>query len=158
MNTTSPHQIRRASVSGRMAYVLAALGVAVFQACQPGSGTASSQVVPVGRVTVITDSQITAMGVQTAWQAVRLRAPRLTYGTDASGQPVNVRIEVPSSVNADQTPLLVVDGAQVSDLMYLDEIPATDVRSIRILDGQAAGALYGLQGFGGAIVVETKRR
>ena len=151
----APRHDARAAVL-RATVALGVLAVLLIEACQPPAQTARSQVPPVGSETVISDSQIAGMGVQTAWQAVRLRAPRLTYGQDATGQPTRVRIDVPSSVNADETPLLVVDGAQVSYLMYLDEIPASDVRFIRILSGQAASALYGLRGFGGAIVVQTK--
>jgi hypothetical protein len=68
-----------------------------------------------------------------------------------------VTIQPRSSVNADETPLLVVDGMRVSDLGYLSAIPASDVHAIRILDSGAAEPLYGLSAAGGAIIVETKR-
>jgi len=68
-----------------------------------------------------------------------------------------VRIQEPHSVNADETPLLVVDGMQAGDISYLDQIPASDVHAIHILDSEAAEPIYGLRAAGGAIVVETKR-
>ena len=97
------------------------------------------------------------MSVRTAWDAVRLRAPRFTFGQDAAGRPAGVRIQERRSINADETPLLVVDGVQMSDIDYLRQIPASDVHAIRILNAEAAEPLYGLRAAGGAIVVETKR-
>ena len=97
------------------------------------------------------------MSVRTAWDAVRLRAPRFAFGLDPAGRPAGVRIQAQRSVNADETPLLVVDGVQVFDIEYLMQIPASDVHAIRILSAEAAEPLYGLRAAGGAIVVETKR-
>jgi len=97
------------------------------------------------------------MSVRTAWDAVRLRAPRFNFGLGPTGTPTRVRIQEPQSVNADPTPLLVVDGVQVGDIDYLRQIPASDVHAIHILRAEAAEPLYGLAAAGGAIVVETKR-
>ena len=97
------------------------------------------------------------MSVRTAWDAVRQLAPRFTFGPDAEGRPAGVRIQERRSINADETPLLVVDGVQMSDIDYLRQIPASDVHAIRILNAEAAEPLYGLRAAGGAIVVETKR-
>jgi len=46
---------------------------------------------------------------------------------------------------------------QAGDISYLDQIPASDVHAIHILDSEAAEPIYGLRAAGGAIVVETKR-
>ena len=110
-----------------------------------------------GRETLITEAEIARMSVRTAWDAVRLRAPRFTFGLDPTGRPTRVRMQEQRSVNADETPLLVVDGVQMFDLEYLNQIPASDVHAIRILTAEAAEPLYGLRAAGGAIVVETKR-
>jgi len=110
-----------------------------------------------GRTIVISDSDIVRMGVRTAWDAVRMRVPRFAFASDASGRPTSVRIQEPRSVNADQTPLLVVDGAQVPDVGYLRDIQASEIRSIRVIDGEAAQQLYGLSAASGAIVVQTKQ-
>jgi len=110
------------------------------------------------RETLITEDEIARMSVRTAWDVVRMRAPRFSAGADSTtGAPSHVRIQEPHSVNADETPLLVVDGMQAGDLSYLEEIPATDVHAIHILDSDAAEPIYGLRAAGGAIVVETKR-
>ena len=110
-----------------------------------------------GRETLITEAEIARMSVRTAWDAVLLRVPRFSFGLDPTGRPTRVRMQEQRSVNADETPLLVVDGVQMFDLEYLNQIPASDVHVIRILSAEAAEPLYGLRAAGGAIVVETKR-
>ena len=68
-----------------------------------------------------------------------------------------MRIREQRSVNADETPLLVVDGEPVSEIEYLRQIPSSEVHAIRVLNAETAEPLYGLRAAGGAIVVETKR-
>ncbi len=97
------------------------------------------------------------MSVRTAWDVVRMRAPRIAFATNASGGLTGVRIQEPRSVNADETPLLVVDGMQILDIQYLNQIATSDIRVIRILTSEAAQPRYGLRAAGGAIVVETKK-
>jgi len=109
-----------------------------------------------GGGTVITEEEIARMSVRSAWDVVRMRAPRFFAANDANGRPTNVRIQEPRSANADETPLLVVDGVSMSDVSYLQEIAASDVHLIRILNAEAAEPFYGLRAAGGAIVVETK--
>lgn len=142
---------------------LLALAAIAFSGCQPPPGARPAAVAPrtsnliAGRETVITAAEIAQMGASTAWDVVRMRAPRLTFTQAQNGKPATVRIQEPRSVNADETPLLVVDGARVGDISYLDDIPASDVRVIRIMDGEGATQLYGISAASGAIVVETKQ-
>lgn len=134
---------------------VSAMGLA---GCQPMPGTthSTSPQTAYGE-TVITEQQIVQMGARTAWDAVRARAPRLRYGRDANGRPTSVRIQEPRSVNADETPLVIVDGSRVGDINYLSDIPASEIHRIRIIDGEVATQLYGIDAASGAIVVETKR-
>jgi len=130
----------------------------VAAACQPVAGARNRSTPapsPIGE-TVITAAEIAQMGAQTAWDVVRARAPRLRFGLDANGRPTTVRIQEPRTVNADETPLLVVDGVRIGDIGYLDDIPATNIARIRIIDGEEATQLYGIDAASGAIVVETK--
>ncbi len=149
--------MRRRTMIVGPAMALAALALLALGACNlPPKGAASTSPSAMGG-TVITEEEIARMSVRTAWDAVRLRAPRLTAGQDPGGQPTGVRIQEPRSINADETPLLVVDGVQLADISYLMQISASQVHLIRILSAEAAEPLYGLRAAGGAIVVETKR-
>jgi len=151
MNTTSGRAAWRAATP------LALLAAIAIAGCRPAPRAASSVAPSAGRETVITEEEIARMSVHTAWDAVRLRAPRITYGLDAEGRPTAVRIQEQRSAASDETPLLVVDGVPTPDIQYLTQIPASEVHSIHILDAEAAEPRYGLRAAGGAIVVETKR-
>ena len=146
-----------AAAVARAAIPLAALAAIAIGGCRLPPRAAGSVAPAAGRETLITADEIARMSVRTAWDVVRLRAPRLNFGLDPTGRPTRVMIQEQRSINADETPLLVVDGVQMFDIEYLSEISAFDVHAIRILDAEAAEPLYGLRAAGGAIVVETKR-
>jgi TonB-dependent Receptor Plug Domain len=146
-----------ASNAARAAVALATLGTIAIWSCRPVPGAARAAAPAAGREIVITEAEITQMSVRTAWDVVRMRSPRFSAGQDATGAPTRVRIQPERSINVDETPLLVVDGMQVSDIGYLNSISASDVHAIHILESEAAEPLYGLKAAGGAIVVETKR-
>jgi outer membrane cobalamin receptor len=134
---------------------LAALGPLLIGAgCRSASARPVSGTTAPGRETVIEADEIVRMGARTAWDVVRVRAPRLVAGE--GGGPAGMRIQEPRSANADETPLLVVDGTQMIGVSYLEQLPASEVVRIRILDSEAAFPLYGLRAAGGAIVVQTK--
>jgi hypothetical protein len=142
----------------RGALRLAALAAIASAGCHAPARTAGAAPLSFGRETLITEDDIRHMSVRTAWDVVRMRAPRFTSGTDsATGRATGVRIQAQRSINADETPLLVVDGMQTGDLGNLHDIPASEVHAIHILDSEAAEPIYGLRAAGGAIVVETKR-
>ena len=145
------------AAAARAAATIALLAVISVPACHPAPRPAGSVAPLAPRETLITESDIAQMSVRTAWDAVRLRAPRLVF-TDSAGRPSGIRIQPSQSVNADETPLLVVDGMRMSGVDYLQNIPAVDVHAIHILESDEAEPLYGLSAAGGAIVVETKSR
>ncbi len=142
----------------RRAPVRLAAVALLLAGCQPGpaSGARTSPAPSAGREIVITEADIAHMGARNAWDAVRTRVPKLAFSQDSSGRPGMVRIQESRTINGSQSLLLVVDGAQVGDLNFLSDIPASDVHLIRVLEGEAAQQLYGLAAFNGAIVVETK--
>jgi hypothetical protein len=159
IGTVIPRSDGILSFIARAARPLALLGVIALGSCRPvpGAGAGTAVAPAAGRQILITEEDIARLSVRTAWDVVRLRAPRFTFGQDAGGQPSRVMIQSQRSINADETPLLVLDGMRLTDVGYLKGIPASDVHLIRILDSEAAEPLFGLAAAGGAIVVETKR-
>jgi hypothetical protein len=151
------HRRAAAERVARAALPLATLAVVALWGCRTVPGTRAGPASFAGREVVITDSEIVRMSVRTAWDAVRLRAPRFTFAQGSGGEPTRVMIQSQRSINADETPLLVVDGMTMTDIGFLRQIPASQVRTIRILSSEAAEPVYGLGAAGGAIVVETKR-
>lgn len=79
--------------------------------------------------------------------------------TNASGAPGNstptVRIRGISSINAGNSPLIVVDGTPYEGDM--DAISTQDIESMTILKDAASNALYGARGANGVILITTKK-
>ena len=60
------------------------------------------------------------------------------------------------SVNGNNQALVVIDGA-ISDNETLKQLPPQTIKSVNVLKGAQAAALYGEQGVNGVIVVSTKQ-
>lgn len=94
---------------------------------------------------------------------------QVTTNTGVPGEAVNVRLRGATSINADNTPLYVVDGVFIngSSLQTLNtggkatspiaDINPSDIETIEILKDAEATALYGSRGANGVVIVTTKR-
>lgn len=78
---------------------------------------------------------------------IRGKVPGVVVGADGS-----IRIRGVSSVNSGSDPLILLDGAQISDIMSVNP---NDVYSINVLK-DAATAIYGFRGVNGVIEIKTK--
>ena len=78
-----------------------------------------------------------------------------TSGLGQPGATADIRIRGFGSVNADASPLYVVDGFPYSG--NINTIPIADIESITILKDASATALYGSRGANGVILITTKR-
>lgn len=138
----------RPAVRAALPFAVLAL-LAVSGGCHKSPPVTDSA--PTGRITVVTREEIARMGVRTAWDVVRAKAPRLFEDSPGHLRPQETR-----SYNAEETPLLVVDDAQTNDLSWLHNIAASEISLIRIMDAEAAEPFYGLRAAAGAIVVVTR--
>lgn len=105
----------------------------------------------------VTDEQIRASGARTVWQALRFTTT-LHVQDDANGNPGMLYHRGRNTFDADQTPLLVMDGAIVSDFRHLHEIPAADLLRIRVRSPSSASAEYGALARAGVVEMDTRRR
>ncbi|MCQ2265947.1 MAG: TonB-dependent receptor plug domain-containing protein, partial [Bacteroidales bacterium] len=71
------------------------------------------------------------------------------------GSDVSIHIRGIGSVNASQSPLIVVDGVPYEG--SLNSIPQQDIESMTVLKDAAANSLYGARGSNGVILINTKR-
>ncbi len=77
--------------------------------------------------------------------------------TSGSGQPgagASVRIRGFGSLNADSSPLYVVDGVPYDG--NINALNPNDIESMTIIKDASAGALYGARGANGVVIVTTK--
>lgn len=78
------------------------------------------------------------------------------FNTDGRpGAEATILVRGITSINADNTPLYIVDGAPYEGA--LNQIASSDIESITVLKDAAANALYGSRASGGVIVITTKR-
>lgn len=92
-----------------------------------------------------------------ALELLTARVPSLTVRTDAMGGATRseIRIRGNASVSQSNMPSIYIDGAR-ADIVYLEDISATEVRRIRVVRGPSAASLYP-DAANGVIIVETWR-
>src|SRR5437879_5021954 len=105
---------------------------------------------------LITESQIERSGGKTAWDVLKREAPQLNYQEDRNGQPSSMGRRGRSSIVLKEAPLVFVDGVQLVDFRSLQQIPATTLYSIEILNAIDGTTYYGSNASTGVILVHTK--
>ena len=92
-----------------------------------------------------------------ALELLTTRVPSLTVRTDVAGSATRseIRIRGNGSVSQSNMPSIYVDGAR-ADVVYLEDLSATEVRRIRVLRGPSAASIYP-DAANGVILVETWR-
>ena len=76
---------------------------------------------------------------------------------NANGQPgvsATIRVRGVGSLNANASPLILVDGMPISDL---SSVNTDDIESLTVLKDAASTSLYGARGANGIIMITTKR-
>lgn len=119
-------------------------------------GTQTKQSI-VGSVGIVSDDVIETQQVTSPLRALQGVVPGVNILT-AGGQPGNnpsIRIRGFASVNLDQEPLIVVDGAPFNG--NLNSISQDQIGSISVLKDAASSALYGSRAAGGVILITTKK-
>ena len=74
--------------------------------------------------------------------------------TGEPGSELQIRVRGAASINADATPLYVVDGIPVDDLGSLNP---GDIQSIEVLKDASSSAIYGSRGANGVVLITTKQ-
>ena len=131
------------------------------------------------------DSVMRVTPVATMSQLLANRLPGLlaSTGSGSVGSPTRLRIRGLSSIETDNTPLVILDGVRIStaattavtNTLYagvyggtkqsgandlssrLDDIDPNTIESIEVLKGPAASTLYGSEAANGVIVIKSKR-
>jgi len=99
--------------------------------------------------------QIPAVNVA---QALQGAVPGMTIVTNTAGAEQNdmsIVIRGRNSIEASNTPLIIVDGIPYSG--SISEIIPEDIKSIEVLKDASAAAIYGSRGSNGVILVTTKK-
>lgn len=105
---------------------------------------------------VITQAMIERSKGKTAWEVLKIEVPDFTYGEKASGDPVKLVRRGKSSFLLNDTPMLYLDGLRLTDLKNLQQIDASTLRRIEILNGIDGTTYYGTDAEGGVILMFSK--
>ncbi len=111
----------------------------------------------VGSVGIVSSEIIQNQQVTSPLRAIQGVVPGVNIIT-AGGQPGNnpsIRIRGFASVNLNQEPLIVVDGAPFNG--NLNTISQDQIGSISVLKDAASSTLYGSRAAGGVILITTKK-
>ena|SRR5437660_1151600 len=127
--------------------------VAALVGCHPHAIPAT---VPDGGHTVITEAQIERSGARTAWEALKRLAPQFTFRENRNGQPSTLERRGRTSILLNDAPLVFMDGAELPDFRSLNQIPASTLFSIEILNGIEGTSYYGSNAVSGVILLRTK--
>lgn len=111
-----------------------------------------------GSATVISNDAIEKTQVTNVLDALSGKVAGLQL-SNASGAPGSssptIRIRGFSSMNAGNSPLVIVDGTPYSN--DINTLNTNDIESMTVLKDAASNALYGARGANGVILITTKR-
>ena len=108
-----------------------------------------------GAVSSVKQEELTAFPVLDAAQALQGRAAGVDIQSNNGGEPgapINIRITGNTSISANSSPLIVVDGFVGATMPQ-----PNDIESLEVLKDASATAIYGSRGSNGVIIVTTKR-
>ena len=135
-------------------------------------------------VTVVTGEKINRAPAQALDQALQGKVPGavITSNSGAPGGGTQIQLRGVTSINANSSPLYVIDGIVVNNTAIqnglnaisgaeggnfasdedqqvnrIADINPQDIETIEVLKGASAGAIYGSRGSNGVIVITTKR-
>ena len=106
----------------------------------------------------ISAEEIARSGFTNAWDLLRARARSYDFYEDRYGRPRGIKTRHGRStiVMADSdTPMILVDGARLSDFGVLRDLPTDAISSIELLNGITGTASQGTNAAAGVIYIHT---
>jgi outer membrane cobalamin receptor len=138
------------SISFSHLVVTAALAACVTTAVPP----AESRI----RRELITSEDIARTAYTNAWDLLRGKARRYDFSEDVFGRPRSIRIRRGrSTINmaGGDVPMILVDGARLTDITALRDLPANAIESVELMSGINGTASQGTNSSAGVIYIHT---
>jgi len=107
-------------------------------------------------VSSISSKQLKDIPINSAAQALagRLAGVQVVAAEGTPNAQVQIRVRGGGSITQDNTPLYIVDGAQVENALSI--LSPQDIASIDVLKDASATAIYGARGANGVVIITTK--
>lgn len=120
-----------------------------------GYGTMEKRAVTSSISSVNADDLVSGLTGSTIGTVLRGKVSGLTIsGNDSPNSSSTLQLRGIASINASQSPLIVIDGVPGGDLRAINQ---EDIQSIDVLKDASAGAIYGTRATGGVILITTKQ-
>lgn len=130
------------------------LSTAMMTACvgraSPDAGPDPSE----GRV--IGMEEIARLGGTNAWEVLQRAGTHLAMRDDGRGNPVRLTYRGSASIELSNAPLVYLDGVRISDFKRLQDIAASTIETIQLLNGVQATKYYGTGAGNGVIAIITR--
>ena len=129
---------------------IALTGCAYFRTSTPLPERANAQ--------FITADEIARSGASNAWDLLRTRARAYEFTEDRYGRPRFIRTRrgrSTLSVAGADMPMIVIDGARLTDLVSLRDLSIGAIQSVELLNGIAGTATQGTNASAGVIYIHT---
>ena len=107
---------------------------------------------------VISSDDIARSSSTNAWDLLRDRARQYEFSEDQYGRPRAVRTRrgrSTISVASADVPLIIVDGARLTDLGYLRDLSTSSIQSVELLSGIGGTVSQGTNAGAGVIYIHT---
>ena len=82
----------------------------------------------------------------------QLAGVQVQQSTGQPGEAPYIRVRGVGSINADTSPLYVIDGMAIDDPDIIGNLNINDVESMEVLKDASAAAIYGSRGSNGVII------
>lgn len=136
---------------------LSCASLVLFPGCASVQPLDATQATPPGRI--ITEEMIASYRVTNAWEVLR-RTGLYHMSRDAgTGRPDEIksrRGRTSVVLYGSDIPRVIVDGARISDLRFLRDIPAASIAWIQLLNAMDGTVQEGTNSGGGVIVIVSK--
>lgn len=109
-----------------------------------------------GSVSSVKTGDIQKTASSNAMQAMQAKVPGLDIqqSSGQAGSGININLRGNRSINADNSPLILVDGVEYGSTI---DINPSDIESMEVLKDASSTAIYGTKGANGVIIISTKR-
>ena len=109
-----------------------------------------------GSVSSVKAGVIQKTASSNAMQAMQAKVPGLDIqqSSGQAGSGININLRGNRSINADNSPLILVDGVEYGSTI---DINPSDIESMEVLKDASSTAIYGTKGANGVIIISTKR-
>lgn len=147
---------RKVSASNKINVVLKSDNTVLDEIVVVAYGTQTKESI-VGSVAVVSNEVIEKQQVVSVTNALQGTVPGVSI-VSAGGQPGDnptIRIRGVGSINADASPLIILDGSPYNG--NINSISADQIESMNVLKDASSTALYGSRGANGVILINTKK-